>query len=59
MSCRTEVWSRVTGFFRPVDSWNPGKKKEFKARKKYDIKKGGDDLQERSKESNDQAGEEK
>lgn len=59
MSCRTEVFSRVTGFFTVVQRWNPGKVAEFFERKKYDIKKGGDDLQERSKESNDQAGEEK
>ena len=26
----TEVWSRVVGFHRPVQSWNNGKKEEYK-----------------------------
>lgn len=37
--CYTEVFSRVTGFFRPVESWNKGKVEEFKDRKHFDIKK--------------------
>ena len=36
-SCNVEVFARVTGFFRPVQSWNKGKASEFKERKKYDI----------------------
>ena len=32
-----EVWSRVTGFFRPVASFNVGKKEEYKARKTYKV----------------------
>ena len=36
--CITSVWSRVTGFFRPVSDWNPGKKSEKKDRKLYDLK---------------------
>ena len=36
MKCRTEVFSRITGFFRPVQEWNPGKKEEHKDRHKYD-----------------------
>ena len=35
--CKVEVFSRVTGFFRPVQSWNKGKAEEFKDRKKYDL----------------------
>ncbi len=31
----TEVWSRVVGFYRPVQNWNPGKQEEFKLRKTY------------------------
>lgn len=27
--CSVEVFSRVTGFFRPVQSWNKGKTEEF------------------------------
>ena len=34
-TCKTEVFARVTGFFRPVQSWNKGKTQEFKDRKKY------------------------
>ena len=33
--CRVEVFSRVTGFFRPVQSWNKGKTEEFKDRRTY------------------------
>jgi len=40
--CKTEVFSRVTGFFRPVQDWNPGKQEEFDARKRYDIKEKKD-----------------
>ena len=28
-----EVYSRVVGYLRPVQSWNKGKKEEFKMRK--------------------------
>ena len=35
--CKVEVFSRVTGFFRPVQSWNKGKTEEFKHRKTYNI----------------------
>jgi hypothetical protein len=30
---KTEVYSRVCGFFRPVQQWNKGKKEEFKERR--------------------------
>ena len=33
----TEVYSRVVGYFRPVKSWNKGKKEEFKDRKAFKI----------------------
>lgn len=36
--CEVEVFSRVTGFFRPVQSWNKGKAEEFKDRKKFVVK---------------------
>ena len=32
---RTEVYSRVCGFYRPVAQWNKGKKSEFEDRKEY------------------------
>jgi len=28
-----EVYSRVTGYIRPLSAWNPGKQQEFKDRK--------------------------
>ena len=28
----TEVYSRVTGYFRPVKNWNVGKQEEFRNR---------------------------
>ena len=33
----TEVYSRITGYYRPVQKWNDGKAQEFKDRKVYDI----------------------
>ena len=37
MTCgkETEVYSRIVGYFRPVQNWNPGKKQEFSDRKEY------------------------
>ena len=35
--CKTEVYSRITGYYRPVQNWNDGKLQEFKNRKEYDI----------------------
>ena len=35
--CTVEVYSRVTGFFRPTKVWNPGKQKEFADRKAYKL----------------------
>ena len=33
----TEVYSRITGYYRPVQNWNDGKAQEFKDRRVYDI----------------------
>ena len=33
----TEVYSRITGYYRPVQNWNAGKTQEFQDRKVYDI----------------------
>lgn len=30
-----EVYSRVVGYFRPVNQWNKGKKEEYSERKTY------------------------
>ena len=32
---KTEVYSRITGYYRPVQNWNDGKAQEFKQRKTY------------------------
>ncbi|MBQ7661136.1 MAG: ribonucleoside triphosphate reductase, partial [Clostridia bacterium] len=34
---KTEVYSRITGYYRPVQNWNDGKAQEFKERKEYNI----------------------
>lgn len=34
---KTEVYSRITGYYRPVQNWNDGKSQEFKQRVVYDI----------------------
>jgi len=33
-----ETYSRVVGYFRPVQNWNKGKKEEFKMRKEFVVK---------------------
>lgn len=37
---KTEVYSRVCGYFRPVANWNKGKREEFKDRKMLEVKEG-------------------
>jgi ribonucleoside-triphosphate reductase len=34
---KAEVYSRITGYYRPVQNWNDGKAQEYKNRKLYDI----------------------
>ena len=34
---QTEVYSRVSGYFRPVAQWNNGKKAEFSDRKMLEF----------------------
>ena len=34
---KTEVYSRITGYYRPVQNWNDGKAEEFRNRKVYNI----------------------
>ncbi len=33
----TEVYSRITGYYRPVQNWNAGKTQEYKERREYNI----------------------
>jgi ribonucleoside-triphosphate reductase len=37
--CRkpVEVYSRVVGYLRPISTWNPGKRQEFRERKAFLI----------------------
>ena len=37
----TEVYSRITGYYRPVQNWNDGKAQEFRERKVYDVMHSG------------------
>ncbi len=34
---KTEVYSRITGYYRPIQNWNDGKAQEYKERKVYNI----------------------
>ena len=38
---KTEVYSRVCGYFRPVSNWNKGKKEEFKDRQTFEVQNCG------------------
>jgi len=33
----TEVWSRITGYYRPISNWNAGKSQEWEERVTYDM----------------------
>ena len=35
---KAEVYSRITGYYRPVQNWNEGKSQEYKDRRSYDLK---------------------
>ena len=34
---KTEVYSRITGYYRPVQNWNDGKAQEYKQRGNYQV----------------------
>ena len=36
---KTEVYSRITGYYRPIQNWNDGKAQEYKERKVYSQEK--------------------
>jgi len=36
---KTEVYSRITGYYRPIQNWNDGKTEEYNNRKEYVIEK--------------------
>jgi anaerobic ribonucleoside-triphosphate reductase len=35
---KAEVYSRVVGYYRPVQDWNKGKQEEFSQRKYIELK---------------------
>ena len=35
----TETYSRVVGYFRPIQQWNKGKRSEFADRKEFSLNK--------------------
>lgn len=39
---KAEVYSRVVGYYRPVQDWNRGKKEEFSQRHYVNLDKAGD-----------------
>ena len=41
---KTEIYSRITGYYRPVQNWNDGKAQEFEDRKVYTANKTKKDL---------------
>ena len=36
-----EVYSRITGYYRPVQNWNDGKTQEYKNRRLYEVEESG------------------
>jgi ribonucleoside-triphosphate reductase len=46
----TEVYSRITGYYRPIKNWNAGKTQEFKERKEYEIEKSYQEFTARSEQ---------
>ncbi len=40
---RTEVYSRIVGYYRPVQNWNKGKREEFSQREYIQLSKAGQD----------------
>ena len=41
---KTEVYSRITGYYRPVQNWNDGKAQEFKDRCVYEVNEAHKEL---------------
>jgi ribonucleoside-triphosphate reductase len=39
----TEVYSRITGYYRPVKNWNDGKAEEYRERKLYETEEESED----------------
>ena len=57
---KTEVYSRITGYYRPVQNWNDGKSQEYKDRLVYDVENSvlklkADKVEEKAEEKATQA----
>lgn len=39
---KTEIYSRITGYYRPVQNWNDGKIQEFADRKEYKVEESSE-----------------
>ena len=48
---KTEIYSRITGYYRPISNWNDGKAKEYDMRKEYVIKQEDVKCSEQEKEN--------
>ncbi len=46
---KAEVYSRITGYYRPVQNWNEGKAQEYKNRRIYDVKQSREMLLDNTK----------
>lgn len=44
---QVECWTRVMGYFRPIDNWNIGKRQEHADRVYFSEKKAIDKIQEK------------
>lgn len=46
-----QVWSRVVGYYRPVEYWNKGKAEEYKLRKTFKVDKSINSLETKTPKS--------
>ena len=49
---KAEIYSRITGYYRPVKNWNDGKAQEYKDRLEYDVELEDDQKEEASNPHN-------
>ena len=38
---KCEVYSRIVGYYRPLENWNPGKSEEYKDRIEFNTRRKG------------------
>lgn len=49
LAVKTEIWSRISGYFRPIKQWNRGKQEEFKERRPVKVEDIGLQMTKRTK----------